>query len=74
MKPPFVVVMRIGDGGSLRFGHERFKDYREGSGLEWEIKGSVRLRVEPPPMVAWVLRGHRGLFEKVSGVRAERKF
>ena len=69
-----MVVMRIGDGGCLRFGHERFKDYREGSGLEWEIKGSVRLRVEPPLMVAWVLRGHEGLFEKALGARAERWF
>ena len=66
--------MRIEDGGSLRFGHERLRDYREGSGLEWEIEGSVRLRVEPPLVVAWVLRGHGGLFEKASGVRAERRF
>ena len=69
-----MVVMRIGDGGSLRFGHERFRDYREGSGLEWEIEGSVRLRFEPPLVVAWVLRGHGGLFEKASGVRAKRRF
>ena len=69
-----MVVMRIGDGGCLRFGHERFRDYREGSGLEWEIKGSVRLRVGPPPVVAWVLRGHGGFFKKASGVRVERRF
>ena len=74
MKPTSVVVIRIEDGGSLRFGHERFRDYREGSGLEWEIEGSVRLRVEPPLVVAWVLRGHGGLFEKASGVRAKRRF
>ena len=67
-------MMRIGDGGSLRFDHERFRDYREGSGLEWEIEGSVRLRVGPSLVVAWVLRGHGGLFEKASGVRAERRF
>ena len=66
--------MRIEDGGSLRFGHERLRDYREGSGLEWEIKGLVRLRVGPPPVVVWVLRGHGGLFEKALGVRAERRF
>ena len=69
-----MVVMWIGDGGSLRFGHERLRDYREGSGLEWEIEGSVRLRIRPPPVVAWVLRGHEGLFEKALGARAERRF